>query len=389
MVCAFKLSGRLAHAFGLALLFALSVPAVGSEITAEYTGDVLRNLSGGIDRGTRYLDKLDVAFRIDSSPLPGESAGSLFGRLLYTNGTNFSEDLVGDLQIVSNIDAYESWRIFELWYEFIADNWSLKAGLYDLNSEFDVNNAGALFLNSSHGIGVDLGQTGRNGPGIYPVSSTALRAALNLERLTARVVVMDGVPGNPDDPSSNRVELDDDEGVLSVAELDLAISDSTRFWSGYWRYTADFEHAFDHASCRSNDGWYAGLESNFALGSRSAAFFARVGKADERFNVFGGYVGLGIVVDGPFAARPYDQFGVALASGRAGGHYREYLGSIGAVPRRHETAWEMTYKARVTEYLVIQPNVQYVQNPSASGSVDNAWVIALRFHWSVLSAEDS
>jgi porin len=268
----------------------------------------------------------------------------------------------------------------------MADNWSVKAGLYDLNSEFDVNETGALFLNSSHGIGVDLGQTGRNGPGIYPVSSTALRASLNFESLTARVVVMDGVPGNPEDPSSNRVELDDEEGVLTVAELDLAISDSVRLWSGYWRYTADFEHAFDQASCRSNDGWYAGLESNFALGSRSAAFFARIGQADERFNVFGGYVGLGIVVDGPFEARPDDQFGVALASGRAGGPYRDYLASMGAAPRQHESAWEMTYQARLSEHLVIQPNVQYVQNPSASGVIDNAWVVALRFQIPMSSA---
>ena len=379
MDCAFHLSARRVRSIGLALLLVFAASAAGAEITAEYTGDVLSNMSGGLETGTRYLDKFDLAVRVDSASLSGESAGTLFGRLLYTNATNFSEDLVGDLQIVSNIDAHESWRVFELWYEFAADKWSVKAGLYDLNSEFDLNETGALFLNSSHGIGVDLGQTGRNGPGIYPISSTAVRASLQSDALTARVVVMDGVPGNPDDPSSNRVELDDDEGVLTVAELDLAISDSLRLWSGYWRYNADFEHAFDHTSCRSNDGWYVGAESSFTLGSRSAALFARVGKADERFNVFGAYVGLGIAVNGLFAARPDDQFGVALASGRAGEPYRDYLGSIGAAPRRHENAWEITYRAPVGKNLVIQPNVQYVQNPSASGMIDNAWVIALRF----------
>jgi porin len=336
-------------------------------------------VSGGLSTGSRYLDKLDVALVIGSGNLPRQASGQLFARLLLTNATIFSDDLVGDLQIVSNIDAIEAWRVFEFWYEYAAQNWSLKAGLYDLNSEFDVNETGSLFLNSSHGIGADLGQTGRNGPGIYPISSTAFRAHLERGRLSARVVVMDAVPGNPDDPASNRIEFDDEEGALTVAELDVELSPTTRLWSGYWRYSADFEHAFDDGSERSNDGWYVGLESDFELGSRQAAFFLRLGHADERFNAFDGYAGLGLVIDGPISARPDDRFGIALASGLAGTPYRDYLGSIDAVPRRHETAWEITYQARITDHLVIQPDLQYVQNPSASGTVDNAWVVGLRF----------
>lgn len=366
---------------GLVLLLVLAIPASGNELTAEYTGDALCNAAGGLATGCRYLDKLDVALGIDSPALPGTAYGTFYARLLYTNATTFSEGLVGDLQIVSNIDAIEAWRVFEFWYEVVADRWSVKAGLFDLNSEFDVNETGELFMNSSHGIGVELGQTGRNGPGIYPVSATALRASLAFDSVTARVVVMDGVPGNPDDPSSNRIELKSEDGVLAVAELDVALSDSLRLWSGFWRYTSAFEHAFDDEVKRRNDGWYVGLEKDLVVVGRRAALFARLGHADERINIFGGYAGFGLVVDGPYAARPDDRVGVAVASGRAGRPYRDFLTTIGATPRGHETAWEITYQVPLGEHLVVQPNIQYVQNPSASGSIDNAWVIAIRFQW--------
>jgi carbohydrate-selective porin OprB len=39
----------------------------------------------------------------------------------------------------------------------------------------------------------------------------------------------------------------------------------------------------------------------------------------------------------------------------------------------------MTYQAQINEYLVLQPDIQYVQNPAASASLDDAWVFGLRF----------
>ena len=126
---------------------------------------------------------------------------------MYNNGSTFSDELVGDLQVISNIDASHAWRVFEFWYEFGEGPWSVRTGLYDLNSEFDVNETGGLFLNSSHGMGPDFSQTGENGPSIFPVSSLALRAEWEGKGFTARLAVLDGVPGHPHDPSSNEIDL--------------------------------------------------------------------------------------------------------------------------------------------------------------------------------------
>jgi porin len=287
-------------------------------------------------------------------------------------------DRVGDLQVVSNIDAGEAWRLFEAWYELADANWSVRAGLYDLNSEFDVNETGGIFLNSSHGIGAEFGQTGENGPSIFPVSSLALRAAMTIGPLTARAAVLDGVPGNSADSTSNRIELGSREGALAVSEIDVAYANSARLWLGYWRYSAEFDRIDGSESWFGNDGWYIGTEAGFRFGSRAAAGFIRYGRADERFNVLSSYVGVGAVIAGPLGVRAADQLGIAVALARAGDPYRDYTAGMGARARRHETTLELTYRLRVNEYVVIQPDIQYVRNPSLSPGLDDAWVVGCR-----------
>jgi len=341
----------------------------------------MRNVSGGLDTGTRYMDNLDLMLEVDIAEAWG-GPGTLFIYGLYNNGTTLADELVGDLQVTSNIDAVEAFRVFELWYEVGEGPWSVRSGLYDLNSEFDVNETGGLFLNSSHGIGAAFGQTGENGPSIFPVSSVAVRAAVETGRYTARVAVLDGTPGDPEDPTSNQVDLGGDDGALVVAEADVSAGESGRLWAGYWRYTTDFDHGWATGQSGSNDGWYIGTEHEFGLGSRSAAWFLRYGTADERFNPLKEYIGAGLVIEAPLTFRPYDSLGLAVASAGAGEPYRRHLEQAGAGSTSSENVWELTYRARFSEHFVLQPDVQWVQNPAASNEPDDAWVVGLRFELS-------
>jgi porin len=362
---------------GLLLVFSASY-ASSYEFELVYFGDVLTNVSGGIETGTRYLDNLDLTLEIDVPEALGTGSGTFFVHGLYNNGGTFSDELVGDLQIVSNIEAEEAWRIFELWYEMGGDTWSVRTGLYDLNSEFDVNETGSLFLHSSHGTGADLGQTGENGPSIFPVSSLALRGEVRLDTFSARVAVLDAVPGNPEDAASNAINLNSDDGYLTIAELGVPLSQSARLWAGYWRYSGEFERLSGAGFRAGNDGWYVGGEQRFLLGSRSAAWFLRYGQAEEQLNKLKDYTGFGFVIDGLIGTRPGDQFGIAIASGRAGAPYRDSLKQAGVGAKRRETAWEISYRAQINQHIFLQPDIQYVQNPSASAELDTALIIGFR-----------
>lgn len=138
--------------------------AEGYRFDAVYTGEVFSNVSGGIETGTRYLDNLDLKLEVDIAEAWGFASGRFFVYGLYNNATTLSDELVGDLQGISNIDAPHAWRVYEFWYEFGDGPWSIRTGLYDLNSEFDTIDAGGLFLNSSHGIGPDFSRFCCNHP---------------------------------------------------------------------------------------------------------------------------------------------------------------------------------------------------------------------------------
>src|SRR3546814_14116465 len=96
----------------------------------------------------------------------------------YNNGRSIS-DLAGDVQAVSNIETgVRALRLYEAWIDQkIGDAASVRIGLYDLNSEFDALDTAGFFVSSTHGIGTDFAQSGRNGPPLFPATSLELGRA--------------------------------------------------------------------------------------------------------------------------------------------------------------------------------------------------------------------
>ncbi|WP_222874162.1 carbohydrate porin [Hankyongella ginsenosidimutans] len=140
-------------------------------------------------------------------------------------------------------------RLYEAWLQHDLPNEraSLRFGLYDLNSEFDALATASLFINSAHGIGVDIGQSGQAGPSIFPLTSLSARLEVAVTpALRVRVAVLDGVPADPDRPRRTAVKLGNGDGVLTIGEVDYTLGPA-RVIAGYWRYTAPFEVALDSA----------------------------------------------------------------------------------------------------------------------------------------------
>ena len=361
-----------------ALGIASAASAEGYRFEAAYTADVLSNVRGGLETGSRYLDNLDLTLGIDVRDAWGVGSGTLFAYALYNNGTSLSDELVGDLQVISNIDAPEALRLYELWYDTGGETWSIRTGLYDLNSEFDAHDTGGLFVNSSHGIGAELGQTGENGPSIFPVTSLAARVAYVREGVTVRFALLDGVPGDPVRPSRTAVRLGDDDGVLAIAELDAALHERWRVWGGVWRYSAEFARLDGGGVDDDNHGLDVGTELSARVLNRPVAGFLRYGVANEDLNPLDAYFGAGLVVTGPFAARPDDQLGVAVANVGIGAPYRRALAGEGLTAERWERNWELTYRVPITDWLTLQPNLQYVERPAGMAEIDDALVVGLR-----------
>jgi len=380
-------------AISIALVFPAVAAAATTHIEAYYTGEVLYNANGGLRTGSAYLDDAGLTVETAFDSATGSAAGTFFVYFLYNNGTTFSPDFVGDIQGISNIDAIEALRIYEFWYEQpLADTVSLRFGLYDLNSEFDSIETPGLFVNSSHGIGADFAQSGVNGPSIFPVTSLAARLSWNVGGgNTLRYALLDGVPGDPDHPSRTAIKLGGDDGGLHVLEYNHQFPSGMRAGLGTWLYTADFAVIdADNPSAGpsrddGNNGAYGFVElpvySSATSGARIDAFL-RYGIADDTFNTLDSYLGAGVVATGLLPGRADDKLGFALARASLGSPARQALAADGTATESFELNLELTYSAQVSDWLRLQPNIQYVINPGADPSLDDALVIGFRFEMS-------
>lgn len=359
--------------------------ASGIHFDAAYIGEPIRNLDGGLRTGGTYLDNLDLQLRAEPGSLFGVPGLSGLFYLMNNNSSEFSAEYTGDSHIVSNIDAPGGLRVFEAWLDWApgSGDSSVRVGLYDLNSEFDSIETAGLFLNGAQGMGTDLGQTGQNGPSVFPVSSLALRVHTRIgSGGYGQFAVLDGVPGDPDDPESNEIDLSSNDGALVVAEIGWGGGDWRKLALGAWSYTADFEPLDSGAGAPDdgNNGWYAIADRTvWRRDDTTLAAFLRIGQAEDRFNPVADYVGFGASLAGFLASRPDDELGIAVASGGAGSGFKAGRRIEELATDSRDTTVELTYRAPVTSWLTLQPDIQYIINPGFEPGFDNAFVISLRF----------
>lgn len=370
----------------LALLTFLVAPAAAAaeesaaRFDIRYIADVMSNLSGGLETGSRYMDNLDLSLEVDAERAMGWNGATLFLYGVYNNGKALSGDLVGDAQALSSIETgVEAARLLEAWIDqrFLDDRASIRVGLYDLNSEFDVIDTADLFLHAAQTTTFALAQSGEAGPSIFPVTSLAARAEFRLtDALLLRTAVLDGVPGDPDHPKRTAVKLGDGDGALLVSELEYGAG-SMRAAAGYWRYTARFEDLQTGRLRRGNDGIYALVEGRVYEDPddprRGLALYAHGGWASAGVNPFKYSLAAGAVYTGILPARPEDDLGLSVAWVESGGPYKRADDAL-----KREVAFELTYRARINDMIAIQPDIQYVINPGVAPDVKDAFVIGLR-----------
>ena len=353
-----------------------------------YTGDLLSSVSGGQRRGTRWINNVSAIATADLDALAGVSRTTALVHAFYNNGARFSGDLVGDGQVVSSIQTDTPLlRVLEAWVEHRGanDRWSVKAGLYDVNSEFDALQTSLLFVNSAFGMGTDLGASGPAGPSTFPSTSLAVRGQVQLgERLTLRAAAADGVPNDPARPRRTWIGIGGDDGALLIGEADAELG-VVRLLAGGWTYTARTDDRFDAATGAAvirqvrSEGVYVRGEAQLA-GDRARGMrgFFRLGVASDRANIYGGFSSLGFVWRGLVPGRPQDDSGIAIAYAGGSAAGRAIVRSEGVTPTRGEAVIELNHRFQLRDWLGVQPHVQYVVAPGLNPTRGNALVLGLR-----------
>ena len=359
-----------------------------------YTGEMVSTLSGGIRRKTVYLDNMDLTLTLDIERMLGWPGARVFVYGLGNRGGNPSSH-VGDAQGVSNIEAFDTWKLFEAWFEqqLCDARLSLLLGLYDLNAEFDYAETGQLFLHSSFGIGPDFSLSGQNGPSVFPTTSLGLRLRVQPDPTWYwQTAVLDGVAGDPDDPGGTQVVFGAHDGVLVASELaylldvHAAAGRYGKYALGAWVYSDGLDKngtAGRAACCGGAYGLYGLAEQvvyrHVTDPRRGLALFARFGFADARVNPFSVYTGGGLVYTGLLSRRPEDRCGLGIAAAHHSGRFRRARRAAGYAVADAEIALELTYRAGLTAWWTVQPSLQYIVNPGTEPGLSDAILVGLRF----------
>lgn len=378
-------------------------------VNVNYTGDIFGNVSGGIERGVGYMDNFDVNLEINFDQLPlGLDGTTIYMYGLGNQGKGISQ-YVGDLQGTSNIEAENSWRIFELWAQkkFFLTNSSMLVGLYDINSEFNFLNSSLLFLNSSHGLDPTIASSGIMGPSTFPYTSMAARLKISpLGGWVLQAAVLDGVPSNPENSRGTKILFRESDGIFGIAEIGYHTADNQQMEMR--SRTARLQNLLA-PGVEANDkiavgGWFYSVERDeldgtgkdleygfYAIGEYevcheeiapddvcSIKVFGRAGFANPSVSMLGAYFGAGVTFLGIIPGRNSDQTGVAISRAEAGSAYRHNRLIDGLEPSEAETNLELTHQFVLNDYASIQADFQYIFNPGLNPALENALVVGTR-----------
>ena len=347
--------------------------------------DVVNNLSGGIKKGSQFLAL--ASFSLDYNPRQGVFKNTSFhGHLLKTAGDSPSENLIGDIQIASNIEGRSSRFIYELYIKQKLGDFIISAGLHDMNADFMFSKHAGDFINSSFGIAPTVSI---NMPvSIFPVTTLGGYLSYSREKFDISVALYNLNHHFAQEESFRLKNHLYQHGYLGLTELCYRIiaGDETTGEYKIGAFIKDCEphENGDHAArCpdQKNHGFYFVGDQTLlrAPSGKNLNAFVQLGITPEKKNFASAYYGGGISLKGFSSQILLEQIGLALGCVKLNtieeGAYREVKG--------FETVVELTSSFSLLNWINLQPDFQYIINPS--GQYENAFVILLRLKANLLT----
>ena len=360
---------------------------------------------GARRNGSKTVSHVDLKLKLDLEKSLGWHGGSAMLNVIRDAGRGLNDRHVSSLLGVTNLEVpfptttsvFHAWVKQQLWDE----RFSILAGIYPIDSEFQVVDSAGVFVKPEYGPSGDLALT--RGPSIFNNAAFGIRSKLSSADKTVygQWALMDGIPNDPARPKRTAVRFAKGDGAFNVAEIgwlpnaaDEKFTGHSKFALGLWAYTAKSNDQLDVANIDA--GNFAGPASRrrqhggYVLGERTVArldadrfvsAFVRHAWTDGDSSPLTSALNLGVSIKGPFASRPDDILGLAWSRAATSSRWRAAQAVGGTATDTAETALEWTYKYNVTPWFAIQPNYQYIRHPGAVRGVPNARIIGARFEF--------
>jgi porin len=328
-----------------------------SSMSLGFVGESVSNLDGGLKTGTKFDALLFGVVSLNSNDL-GLAKGGLARISAVTIDGGFpSSSLIGDTQVVSNIEANKDTLIYEAWYrqDFSQLPLRLRMGIINANDYFNVNDGASMLLNSSFGIGA---AASANAPfSIYPKPGYGIMTRFSVEDDKILVGVFDGNPGSR--------SIDFNQGQLSIAEWQHQLNAATEIKLGGW--LCDCSLQTSSAQKQRTYGSYGSIEGSFKDSEdNEVTVFLRSAISHGANTRIPSSFSFGIYYPAFFKSRPNDEISAGVTRANLPGNLEE-------------TAYEVSYRWFVNKQFNFQPDLQFIQTPN--GNLPDAWVLNLRINY--------
>lgn len=365
-----------------------------------YTGEGWDVPSGGLRNGASYMDNLDARFQVDTGKAFGWTGGQFVVEGFYSSVMSTGDKYIGAVNEESLIDTATGIamvRLYQIYYDQNFTATDVRFGIYDLENEFSNTKPMNLFLNANMVTNTAFDHAGTNpiggtvGSVTYPFTPLALRIRQTIApNLSVQVAIADGVADNPNNPSESTVLFAPAYGALFIGEADYTPDKYTKLMAGAWELTSrlpDFGQFNPDGSQRmiyGEQGAYVGGATRLysADARRGLDGFFTLGVSTPRSTDVDKSLNAGLAYTGLFEARPGDKFGVAMNINGPSADFSQFQTNQGTPILNSETTFEATYRARINEYLTIQPDVQYVVHASYSPIIKNPLALGIHFELS-------
>lgn len=360
----------------LYMIFSLQKGAGQPKIEKEfsYVSDLAFNLKGGHQTGFAWLGCFQASLLFDTNALKLWKNGKLKFAYISTHGKSFSE-FIGDIQIVSNIEAGRLSTIFELWYQHQVGRFEGTAGFIDINSIFSYSEPALSLINSSFGIQPTI--SGNITVPIYPITSLGVALNINLsDQIISKIGIFDGKPAMYQDdqllpdPGWNRKE-----GVFVISELNRSHQIGSLeglFKIGFWLHTQNLE-SHHEGEYSTNQGFYLiGEQELLKRKEKNLGIWGKFGGAPRDCNIIRFFNGIGFSIINDSKKNAFDL--LSLGAGQV--IFCQEFRKINSISSS-ETVLELTARKEIGKFY-IQPDFQYIINPSGLTEIENPFCFIFR-----------
>ncbi len=375
---------------------------VGVSFGLSETTEVLGNPTGGTRRGAILEGLTQMSIGIDLAKALGLPGGLFNVSALQIHGRGLSAQDVGNLNVISSIEADPATRLNELWFQqsFFDDRLDIKIGQQSADLEFITSEYEDLFINSGFGWptlpAVDL----PSGGPAYPLPTPGIRLRTKpSDSFIALLGLFSGSPaglraGDPqvNDPSGTNFDLS--SGYFLIGEAQYRVNrgkddkglPSTYKIGAWYDSNSSKDPFFTNGATVPAEGPFAVTGGSrhgdwSAYGTFDALVVRPSGETDSGLGITARAMGApgdrnlvdvftqgGLTYKGAFD-RPGDTMGIGVERAHVSPRARagdvataDVLGTFYPL-RSKETVIEATYQAQVAPWWQVQPDVQYVLSP--------------------------